>query len=172
MEKKVLYQLKEKIDGKSDYDFNDILYKTVTEKHAYSVTVIWRLMMLFKEKNRIAGNEFNWLFEQDRTLALVMNSIGRETPFIEVSGIKAHYDIEFYANIKISTPMVMKATEALYENAERLMRAGKVEENLLDMDENEFLQTFSGLKSKVNRNSESMFKDVEELDNVYGRGDG
>ena len=158
-EKEVLLQLKKKMDGKVSRSFEEILYLVITKKHAYSTTVIWSLMTLFKNVNRIAGTEFTWLKRKNRGLSIVMQSIGRETPFLEANATRAHYLMESKAEMRLTVPSVQTAINDLHVNAERIINAGKKKEDLLNMTESEFSQLFefndsSKLTKKENKATE------------------
>ncbi|MDA0146284.1 hypothetical protein OCT63_18840 [Vibrio sp. RW] len=146
-EREILQQLKVKIDGKVKRSFEEILYMVVVKKHAYSTTVIWGIMELFQNVNRIAGNEFSWVKRKDRGLGMVMASIGRETPFMEASGVRAHYRMEVKAEMRLTIPSVLTGANDLHVNAERIINAGKKSEDLLSMSEEEFGRLFEFNKS-------------------------
>ena len=142
-ERKILDQLKEKMDGKTTRSFSEILFAIVTKRHAYSTTAIWGLMSLFKDVSRIAGTEFTWVIRHNRTLGMVMQSIGRETPFLEASATRAHFLMETKAGFSMTIPAVLGAVKDLNVNAKRILAAGKKSEDLLNMEEDEFTDLFN-----------------------------
>ena len=116
-------------------------------------------MTLFKNVNRIAGTEFTWLKRKNRSLSIVMQSIGRETPFLEANATRAHYLMESKAEMRLTVPSVQTAINDLHVNAERIINAGKKKEDLLNMTESEFSQLFefndsSKLTKKENKATE------------------
>ncbi|EGR0686940.1 hypothetical protein E4T16_15145 [Vibrio parahaemolyticus] len=176
IERKVLTQLKEKMDGKTTRTFEEILYAMVTKKHAYSTTVIWALMLLFKDVNRIAGNEFTWVTKHDRNLGMVLQSIGRETPFLEASGTRSHFLMERKAGFRMTIPSVLGAVQDLHINAERILTAGKKGEDLLNMDEDEFSRLFDlseiekkadGRENEAKQILKSLGVDIEKDEKVF-----
>ena len=150
-EKQVLLQLKQKMDGKVSRSFEEILYLVITKKHAYSTTVIWSLMSLFKNVNRIAGTEFTWLKRKNRELSMIMQSIGRETPFLEANATRAHFLMETKAEMRLTIPSVQTAINDLHVNAVRILNAGKKKEDLLNMTESEFSKIFELNDSKLTK---------------------
>lgn len=85
----------------------------VTQRHAYILTVMASLLEVAREDGVLASADFLWLKPVDRSLWFILNSVGRQTPFPEVSGIFAHWLAEKVLRQKISVPMVEEAVNAL-----------------------------------------------------------
>ncbi|KAB0482404.1 hypothetical protein F7Q91_03075 [Vibrio chagasii] len=154
-EQRILTQLEEKMKGKTTRSFDEILFAVVTKRHAYSTTVIWALMMLFKDVSRIAGTEFSWVMRHNRNLGMVMQSIGRETPFLEASSTRSHFLMEYKAGFGMTVPAVLGAVKDLHVNAKRILAAGKISEDLLNMDEDEFSKIFNLNPNEAQEKKES-----------------
>ena len=60
-----------------------------------------------------ASADFLWLKPLDRRLWYTLNTVGRQTPFIEVAGIFAHWIAEKEAQRRLRVPMVEEATNAV-----------------------------------------------------------
>ncbi|MBX9586406.1 MAG: type IVB secretion system coupling complex protein DotM/IcmP [Gammaproteobacteria bacterium] len=85
----------------------------VTRRHAYVLTMMSSMMELSRADGVLAVAEFLWLKPVDRRLWFMLGSIGRQTPFVEVSGPFAHWLVEKRLNAPMRTPMVDNAVKAL-----------------------------------------------------------
>lgn len=158
LENKVLTHLENKIkNALKGVTFNEVLYVLVKDRHAYTTTVIWELMTLIKTRGRVAGNEFTWLMRHDRSLCMVLQSIGRETPFKEAGAAMSHYKCEKSIGFRVTTPMVDLAVEELHEEAERILEAGEKIESLLS--------TGHKLSDLFSKDSDTKNKKMEDLTN-------
>lgn len=94
-----------------------------------------------------------------------MQSIGRETPFWEAAGTRSHYLIEGRCKFPVTTPIVSKAVEDLYENADRLLKAGAKKENIFKLSSEEYAQKymFGGADSHIRAKEEKANKILSDL---------
>ncbi|MDQ2994954.1 MAG: type IVB secretion system coupling complex protein DotM/IcmP [Pseudomonadota bacterium] len=109
-------------DGKIDYSgVKELLKKHINTKpvqfvirrHAYMMTVMGSMIELSRADGVMACSEFLWLKPTDRRLWYMLSSIGRQTPFVEVSGAFAHWKVEKQINRPLRVPMVKQAVTAL-----------------------------------------------------------
>lgn len=89
------------------------LVKQIIKPHAYMLTVMASMLVGAREDGVQASADFLWLKPLDRRLWYTLNTVGRQTPFVEVAGIFAHWQAEKEAGRKILVPMVEEATKAL-----------------------------------------------------------
>lgn len=89
------------------------LVKQVIESHAYVLTVMASMLEKAREDGVQASADFLWLKPLDRRLWYTLNTVGRQTPFVEVGGVFAHWVSEKEAGRKLLVPMVEEATKAL-----------------------------------------------------------
>lgn len=89
------------------------LVETITNSHAYVFTVMATMLEGARGDGVQASADFLWLKTRDRRLWYVLNTVGRQTPFVEVAGIFAHWKAEKEAGRKLLVPMVEEATNAL-----------------------------------------------------------
>lgn len=92
------------------------LVERVIQSHAYVLTVMATMLEKARDDGVQASADFLWLKPIDRRLWFTLNTVGRQTPFIEVAGVFAHWVAEKEAGRKLVVPMVEEATNAL-ENA-------------------------------------------------------
>jgi len=93
-----------------------INYKAVQEicnRHAYELTVIASLLLFAREDGVVASADYLWVKPLDRRLWYVLNTVGRQTPFVEVAGIFAHWITENALKRPLSVPQVKEALKAL-----------------------------------------------------------
>jgi intracellular multiplication protein IcmP len=81
--------------------------------HAYMLTVMATMLERSRDDGVQASSDFLWLKAIDRRLWYTLNTVGRQTPFIEVAGIFAHWIAEKEAGKKLIVPMVDEATNAV-----------------------------------------------------------
>ncbi|MFN3234540.1 MAG: type IVB secretion system coupling complex protein DotM/IcmP [Gammaproteobacteria bacterium] len=81
--------------------------------HAYNLTVMASLLKLARYDGVVATADFLWLKVYDRRLWYMLNTVGRQTPFVEVAGPYAHWLVECELQRKVIVPMVEEATNAL-----------------------------------------------------------
>lgn len=92
---------------------NTKLVQKIIQSHAYVLTVMASMLEGAREDGVQASADFLWLKPLDRRLWYTLNTVGRQTPFIEVAGIFAHWISEKEAGRKLTVPMVEEATNAL-----------------------------------------------------------
>ncbi|SRR5579883_7058 len=85
----------------------------IIQSHAYVLTVMASMLEAAREDGVQASADFLWLKPLDRRFWYMMNSIGRQTPFVEVAGPFAHWKAEKEIGRKLLVPMVEEATNAL-----------------------------------------------------------
>lgn len=122
---KLLLQLAATCRTKMNYAGTDALLKKhynsksiqkIVNSHAYMLTVMASMLERSRDDGVQASADFLWLKPLDRRLWYTLNTVGRQTPFIEVGGIFAHWIAEKEAGKKLIVPMVEEATNAV-ENA-------------------------------------------------------
>lgn len=82
-------------------------------RHAYVRTMMASLLEVARANGVLATAEFLWLKPVDRKLWYMLNSVGRQTAVVEVSGIFAHWKAEKALGRAMTTPMVKEAVKAL-----------------------------------------------------------
>ncbi|VVC76691.1 hypothetical protein AQUSIP_20150 [Aquicella siphonis] len=92
---------------------NTKLVQKVVQSHAYVTTVMAAMLLAARDDGVQASADFLWLKPRDRRLWYTLNTVGRQTPFIEVAGIFAHWVAEREAGRKLMVPMVEEATNAV-----------------------------------------------------------
>ncbi len=119
---KLLLQLAATCRGKMDFSGADELLKKhyntktiqkIVQSHAYTLTVMASMLEHARDDGVQASSDFLWLKPLDRRLWYVLNTVGRQTPFIEVAGIFAHWVAEKEAEKRLVVPMVEEATNAV-----------------------------------------------------------
>lgn len=89
------------------------LVQQIVQNHAYVYTVMASMLLGAREDGVQASADFLWLKPLDRRLWYTLNVVGRQTPFVEVAGIFAHWVAENEAGRKLMVPMIDQATNAL-----------------------------------------------------------
>lgn len=84
-------------------------------KHAYNITYMATLLESARDDGVLACSDFLWLKAYDRRLWYMLNSVGRQTAFSEVSGAFAHWKAEKALGRMSIVPMVDEAVKALEE---------------------------------------------------------
>lgn len=92
---------------------NTKLVQKIVNSHAYVMTVMASMLEGARDDGVQASADFLWIKPIDRKLWYTLNTVGRQTPFIEVAGIFAHWIAEKEAARKLLVPMVEEATHAL-----------------------------------------------------------
>lgn len=92
---------------------NTKLVQNVVQSYAYVYTVMAAMLQAAREDGVQASADFLWLKPLDRRLWYTLNTVGRQTPFVEVAGIFAHWISEKEAGRKLIVPAVEEATKAL-----------------------------------------------------------
>lgn len=119
---RILVQLAASSTGKFNFSgVNELLKKhentkpvqKIVQSHAYTLTVMASMLAGAREDGVQASADFLWLKPLDRRLWYTLNTVGRQTPFVEVAGVFAHWIAEKEARRKILVPMVEEATKGL-----------------------------------------------------------
>lgn len=92
---------------------NTKLVQEVMDSHAYVHTTMASMLERARDDGVQASADFLWLKPIDRRLWYTLNTVGRQTPFVEIAGIFAHWVAEKEAGRKLLVPMVEEATKAL-----------------------------------------------------------
>ncbi len=109
-------------EGKPDYSVaNSVLRKyqhaenvqEIVAKHAYVLTVLASLLHESRDDGVVPSAEFLWLKPVDRRLWYMLNCVGRQTPYAEVSGPFAHWRAETAMGRRSLVPMIDEAIRAL-----------------------------------------------------------
>lgn len=119
---KILMQLNSSPSNKLNLEGVDALLKKhentqpvqkIIQSHAYILTVMASMLERAREDGVQASADFLWLKPLDRRLWYTLNTVGRQTPFIEVGGVFAHWVAEKEAGRRLLVPMVEEATNAV-----------------------------------------------------------
>ncbi len=94
------------------YQDAKIVQRIITS-HAYVLTVMASMLLAAREDGVLASADFLWLKPVDRKLWYMLNTVGRQTPFVEVAGPFAHWNAEKLMGRRLLVPMVEEATNAL-----------------------------------------------------------
>ncbi len=100
---------------------DELLYKHVNKEnvqkimsqHAYTLTVMASILEAARNDGVLCTADFLWLRPVDRTLWYMLNTIGRQTPFVEVAGPFAHWRVEKELQHRVMVPMIDEAVKAL-----------------------------------------------------------
>ena len=84
-------------------------FRFLAPKHAYLYTLMMSLLEIARIDGVLATAEFLWLKPVDRRLWYVLNSVGRQTAFVEVGGAFSHWKAEKKVGRALKTPMVKEA---------------------------------------------------------------
>lgn len=85
----------------------------VVGRHAYVYTVMASMLELARTDGVLAVSDFLWLKPLDRRLWYMLNSVGRQTSFIEVAGPFAHWLIEKKLRRPLKVPVLDEAVIGL-----------------------------------------------------------
>ncbi|GAB4392278.1 MAG: type IVB secretion system coupling complex protein DotM/IcmP [Gammaproteobacteria bacterium] len=89
------------------------LVQKVLNKHAFILTVMLSMLDQARHDGVIATADFLWLKPVDRPLWYCLNSLGRQTPFVEAAGPFAHWLAEKEVSRRIMVPMIEEAVNGL-----------------------------------------------------------
>ena len=81
--------------------------------HAYLLTAMASLLEYARTGGVVAMAELIWLKKVDRRMWYMLQSVGRQTPFVEVAAAYAHWIVEKKIKRPLKTPMVGKAVESI-----------------------------------------------------------
>lgn len=85
----------------------------ILKQHAFVLTVMASMLVAAREDGVLAASEFLWLKAVDRRLWFMLSSVGRQTPFCEVSGPFAHWLAEKELNRRLNVAMIEEAVNGL-----------------------------------------------------------
>lgn len=85
----------------------------VIDQHAFVLTVMSSMLEATRQLGVLASADFLWLKPLDRRLWFMMNSVGRQVPFVEVAGPYAHWVFEKQLGKQVVTPKVKEAVDGL-----------------------------------------------------------
>lgn len=91
---------------------NSKVLKWAVKRHGYNNTVLATLLELARTDGVLASAEFLWLKPVDRRMWYMLNSVGRQTSTVEVSGVFSHWLAEKRMERAVKTPMVKEAVSA------------------------------------------------------------
>jgi len=119
---KLLRQFSASSAGKLDFSGIDAvcekykdseISKHVSQSHGYILTFMASMLEAARLDGVQASADFLWLKPYDRKLWYMLNTTGRQTPFVEVAGPFAHWNAEKQIGRRLLVPMVEEATNAL-----------------------------------------------------------
>jgi intracellular multiplication protein IcmP len=93
----------------------------IIHTHAYVLTVMASMLAAAREDGVQASADFLWLKPVDRRLWYMLNTVGRQTPFVEVAGAFSHWIAEKELGKKMLVPMVEEATNALDRSLKEIL---------------------------------------------------
>lgn len=82
------------VDALLEKHIHTKLVQRVMHSHAYVLTVMASMLVLARKDGVLASADFLWLKPTDRLLWFMLNSVGRQTSFAEVSGPFTHWNVE------------------------------------------------------------------------------
>ncbi|WP_423063608.1 type IVB secretion system coupling complex protein DotM/IcmP [Candidiatus Paracoxiella cheracis] len=92
---------------------NSKVIRWLEKRHAYIGTLMASMLGIARMDGVLATAEFLWLKPVDRRLWYMLNSVGRQTPVVEVAGLFAHWLAEKKLQRPLRAPMVQEAVSAL-----------------------------------------------------------
>lgn len=101
------------VDALMKKHYTSKLVQNRVRGHAYVLTVMASMLEAAREDGVQATADFLWLKPIDRRLWYTLNTVGRQTPFVEVAGVFAHWVAEKEAGHRLVMPMVEEATNGL-----------------------------------------------------------
>lgn len=93
--------------------YNQRVIQDIIHAHAYEFTIFIDLLLLARQDGVLANADFLWLKPIDRLFWYVLSSTGRQTYFVEASGVHAHFLVEKSLGRGLSVPYVKEAVKAL-----------------------------------------------------------
>ncbi|PIZ04169.1 MAG: phosphoesterase [Gammaproteobacteria bacterium CG_4_10_14_0_8_um_filter_38_16] len=100
---------------------NHKILKWLEKRHAFMTTLMASMLEIARTDGVLASAEFLWLKPVDRRLWFTLNSVGRQTAFVEVAGIYAHWKAEKKVGRALKTPMIKSAVDALEESLQTIL---------------------------------------------------
>lgn len=96
-----------------DSYFKHPTVQAIFKQHAYIYTILFHMIGKSREVGVLAPAELRWLRVVDRQLWIVVDTVGRLTPFTESSGVHAHYLYELNYKRALEKPHVDNAAAKL-----------------------------------------------------------
>jgi intracellular multiplication protein IcmP len=119
----ILKELNQSVsEGKPNYSIafstlkryqNNTEVQEIIHNHAYLLTIMASLLLKARDDGVAPSSDFLWLKPVDRKLWYLLNCVGRQTPYAEVSGPFAHWKAEIALRRKSLVPMIDEAIKAL-----------------------------------------------------------
>lgn len=109
----------------------------VTRNHGYVMTVMATMITLARTDGVQASSDFLWLKPIDRRLWYMLNNVGRQTAWVEVSGAIAHWLAELELGRALYVPMIDEAVKALVHSISQTIYVPEEEEYAVLMGEEE-----------------------------------
>ncbi len=91
---------------------NDRRVQDIFKQHAYEFTVFISMLLFAREDGVVASADYLWVKPLDRRLWYVINTVGRQTPGVEVAGIFSHWNYEMALKRPLSAPRIEEAVNA------------------------------------------------------------
>lgn len=91
------------------------------KRHAYIGTLLASLLEIARHEGVLATAEFLWLKPMDRRLWYLLNSVGRQTVFVEAAGLYAHWLAEKRLKRLLRTPFVIEGVKALAADVREIL---------------------------------------------------
>lgn len=101
------------VDALLKKHYSSKLVQARVRGHAYVLTIMASMLEAAREDGVQATADFLWLKPMDRRLWYTLNTVGRQTPFVEVAGVFAHWVAEKEAGHRLVMPMIEEATNGL-----------------------------------------------------------
>lgn len=106
---------------------NSKVIKWLEKRHAYIGTMMASMLEVARTDGVLATAEFLWLKPVDRRLWYALNSVGRQTPVVEIAGLFAHWLAEKKLQRPLRIPMVKEAVVALEACVKEILYVGDEE---------------------------------------------
>lgn len=97
------------------------LVQKCVENHAYVLSMLASLLFAARDDGVMASADFLWLKPLDRRTWYMLNSVGRQTPYVEVAGPFAHWKAERALGRRSMVPLVDEAAKALEAAVKEVM---------------------------------------------------
>lgn len=89
------------------------LVQTLRAQHGFVRTFLMAMFQHAKKYGIYTVTDSIWLKKEDRILYYCLQSVNKDTPFAEAGGPFVHKDLEDMIGVRINTPEVTEAVEAL-----------------------------------------------------------
>jgi len=89
--------------------------KPYFKRHAYVYSILYAMLNDARSLGVLPADEVRWLRVVDRELWLMMDNVGRITPFTEVAGLYCHFMHEVKRKRAIEKPEVDNAVKGLFD---------------------------------------------------------